>query len=191
MNNNIILLDLGGVVFQSTGNSTSQIDWKIITQLNHKYGFDLNIGLDKFPDFMADYNQLSFQTLTGFLFLKYLHETLQINTELIEIVKDYGDIIIVSDNYKENIEYISKLYDFESWSIAQVYSFNYKMVKSNPQFFRKLLSEFENLKNSKIVLIDDSPSKLKSAGQNGIAGIHFQNNEQTQRELNEMYSDRV
>lgn len=187
MKDNIILLDLGGVVFQSTGNSTKHIDWKIITELNHIYGYDLNIGEDRFPDFMVDYNQLTAQKLTGDQFLKNLFDTLKINQELIEIVQEYGDIIIVSDNYKENIDYISKRYDFKSWAVAQVYSYNFKMQKSNPLFFEELLSNFKELDQRKLVLIDDSLSKLNSAKQNGIAGIHYQSNQQTKKELAEFY----
>ena len=47
------------MVFQSSGKSTAQIYWEVITKLNHKYGHELNIGEDRFPDFMDEYNQLS------------------------------------------------------------------------------------------------------------------------------------
>lgn len=183
MKKNIIFLDLGGVVFQSTGKSTSQIDWPTITKLNEVYDHDLNIGADKFPEFMVDYNELTSQNLTGPEFLEKLFDTLEINTELINIVKAFGDIIIVSDNYKENIHYISRRYDFDSWAKAQVYSFDYQIVKPNPKFFQRLLQDFASHEASDLILIDDSLHKLKSAAENGITGIHFQNNLQTEREL--------
>lgn len=189
MSNQIIFLDLGGVVFQSTGKSNSQIDWTIITTLNERYGYDLNIGKDKFPEFMADYNKLTSQNLSGLEFLEKLFDTLEINTELINIVKSYADIVIISDNYKENIEYISKRFDFESWAKAQVYSFDYQLIKSNPQFFQRLVKDFTKYKINSLLLIDDSHEKLKSASDNGIAGIHFHNNDQTERELKTFFSN--
>jgi len=178
----IALLDLGGVVFQSTGISNKKINWKIISQLNHKYGYDLNIGKDLFPTFMSEYNQLSKQTLSGAVFLELVFDTLSINQKLIDLVSKNHDIIIVSDNYRENIEYISKRYHFNQWSIKQIYSFDYQMEKVNPAFFKKLLDEVEQNKKE-MIFIDDSPRKLESARRNGISGIFFQNNLQVEKEL--------
>jgi len=110
----ITLLDLGGVVFQSTGVSNKKINWEIISRLNKKYGDKLSRGEDKFPDFLNEYNQLTKQSLVGKEFLKEVFNTLEINKELIEMIRKESDIIIVSDNYRENIEYISKRYDFEA-----------------------------------------------------------------------------
>lgn len=84
---NVVLLDLGGVVFQSTGESNQKIHWSVISKLNDKYGHDLNVGKDKFPDFIEEYNKLTKQNLTGKEFLKEVFDTLKINSELIEIVK--------------------------------------------------------------------------------------------------------
>ena len=179
----ITLLDLGGVVFQSSGISNEIINWKTILQLNHKYGHELNIGEDRFPDFMKEYNQLTHQGLTGQEFLKGVFDTLEINTELIEMVRRDSDIIIVSDNYRENMEYVSKRYDFESWSIGQIYSFDYQMEKANPDFFKRLLEELKDFDKAQMLFIDDSPHKIKSAEGNGIQGILFENNEQVKKDI--------
>ncbi len=181
----IILLDLGGVVFQSTGISNQIINWKVITKLNSKYGYELNIGKDKFPDFLSEYNQLTNQTLTGIRFLESLFNTLQMNRELVELIRQKHNIIIVSDNYRENIEYISERYDFKSWAIKQIYSYDYNMVKSNPLFFARLSEELTEYDKKEMLFIDDSQNKIASAEKNGIKGILFQNNEQIKRELRE------
>lgn len=178
-----VLLDLGGVVFQSTGISNQRIDWPTITQLNAIYGFDLNIGKDRFPQFIRDYNQRTGQALRAMEFLKELFDTLAINTELIELIRHKREIIIVSDNYRENIQYISKRYDFNSWSIQQIYSFDYEMEKSNPLFFQRLLKDNHHLSIENIVFIDDSLSKIKSAATQGIQGILFKDNTQLKEEL--------
>ena len=177
----IALLDLGGVVFQMFGKSNKEIDWTIIQQLNEKYGTSTG-GLD-FPNFLLAYNELTKQALKGEEFLEKVFDTLDFNQELIEFIRRDRDIIIVSDNYRENIEYISKRYHFSDWSIQQIYSYEYEMYKSNPAFFQQLLEENKELKLENLLLIDDSPSKLDSAFKNGICGIQFINNKQVIREI--------
>lgn len=164
--------------------SNEKIDWQVITQLNHKYGHALNIGEDKFPDFMLDYNAVTQQSLTGKEFLKAVFDTLEINTELIELVGAQSDIVIVSDNYRENIDYISKRYDFDNWAIKQIYSFDYKMVKANPIFFQKLLNDLPEYSTEDMIFIDDSPHKIVSAAKHGIKGIQYHDNEQIKTALN-------
>lgn len=51
------------------------------------------------------------------------------------MVQRVSSIVIVSDNYRENIEYISEKYEFSKWAERQFYSFDYKIEKSNPLFF--------------------------------------------------------
>jgi len=184
MKRRITLLDLGGVVFQSTGISNEKIHWSIISQLNYKYGNALNIGEDKFPTFMSEYNELTNQSLSGKTFLELVFNTLEINTELIKMVRSYSEIIIVSDNYRENIEYISKRYEFEKWAIRQFYSFDYKMEKANPLFFEQLLEDLSEYDKTEMIFIDDSQHKIDSAKKNGIKGILFQNNDQIRKALN-------
>lgn len=179
----ITLLDLGGVVFQSTGISNEIIDWQVITQLNRKYGHELSIGENKFPDFMMEYNTRTNQSLTGKEFLKEIHDTLEINTELIEMIGQQSDIIIVSDNYRENIDYLSKRYDFDNWAIKQIYSFDYKMLKTNPLFFPKLLNDMEAFNIEDMIFIDDSSDKIARAEECGIRSIQYRNNEQIKRAL--------
>ena len=183
----IILLDLGGVVFQSTGESNTKINWEIISKLNYKYGFDLNIGEDLFPVFLKEYNNLSNQELEGKDFLKEVFDTLQINQSLINYLRLHSDIVIVSDNYRENIEYISDRYNFKDWSIREIYSFDYKMIKEDPKFFKRLLKELLPNKPTEMLFIDDSPEKIKSAEDQGVPGILFKNNEQVIKDFELRY----
>jgi len=182
----IILLDLGGVVFQMSGTSNEVIDWDIINQLNDIYMYELSLGKDKFPDFLAAYNARTHQTLTGTEFLQYLFDTLTFNKELIDIVSAYGEVIIVSDNYRENIEYISKRYEFDTWASQQFYSYDFEMYKSTPKFFKRLLAELKAYSKEDMILIDDSPNKLESAAKNGIKGILFENDEQVATALTDL-----
>lgn len=182
MKNKTVLLDLGGVVFNSTGQSNEKIDWTIITELNYKYGYQLNIGEDVFPDFIKDYNQMTQHEMKGIEFLKLVFDTLEFNQELIDILSVDHRIIIVSDNYRENIEYISQRYQFSDWADEQYYSFDFKMEKSNSLFFKVLLEKLKiDLEHS--IYIDDSPHKLQSAKRHGIKGILFKNNKQVEIEI--------
>ncbi len=173
----VILLDLGGVVFQSSGISNNRINWYIINQLNEKYGHDLNIGNCRLSTFVSEYSYLTNQFLGELEFLAGIFDTIEFNKELIEILNVDHDIIIVSDNYRENIEYISQRYRFSEWSIKQVYSFDYHMVKSNSEFFKRLLDELD-FEKEEMLLIDDSPNKIASAAANGIHGILYRGNDE-------------
>lgn len=182
MKSKTVLLDLGGVVFNSTGESNEKIDWTIITELNYKYGHRLNIGDDVFGDFMADYNQLTQQKISGASFLKLVFDSLEFNQELIDFLLVDHRIIIVSDNYRENIEYISRRYHFSDWADEAYYSFDLKMEKSNPLFFKELLRKVK-VDIEDLIYIDDSPRKLQSAKHHGIHGVLFKNNQQILAEI--------
>lgn len=172
-----ILLDLGGVVFQSRGISNNYINWDIISELNHKYAYDLNIGKDLFPVFVKEYNEKTKLNLTGSEFLKFIFDTLEFNQELIDAIRNVADIIIVSDNYRENMEYISERYHFQDWAVHQIYSYDYQMVKAHPLFFKKVLKEISPFQYEHILFIDDSPHKLESAARQGIPSLLFEGND--------------
>ena len=184
----VVLLDLGGVVFQSTGVSNDQIKWDIISRLNHVYGSMLNKGANAFPDFMKDYNDLSGQALSGDSFLRLVFDTLQFNKTLVDSLKTDYRIIIVSDNYRENITYISERYQFKNWSEAQFYSFDFELEKSDEAFFPKLLSDIW-LKPGQTVLIDDSPHKLEMAEKAGIKPILFQEGKNIKKEVEAFFNN--
>jgi FMN phosphatase YigB (HAD superfamily) len=126
---------------------------------------------------MKDYNQLTQQSLSGDLFLKLVFDTLEFNQELVDLLSVDHRIIIVSDNYRENIEYISQRYHFSNWAEQQFYSFDFKMEKSNPLFFKLLLEKIK-VEVDDLIFIDDSPQKLESARLHGIRGVLFENNQQ-------------
>ena len=181
-----ILLDLGGVVFNSTGSSNETIHWSVIAELNEQFGHRLNVGEDCFQDFMQTYNSQTEQQLSGALFLKQVFDTLVFNQPLIDLLQPHFNIIIVSDNYRENIAYIEERYQFSSWSEAAYYSYDFEMVKGNPDFFVQLKKEI-NLPVEHLLLIDDSINKLASAKRNEIQGICYRDVNQVNTELKEKY----
>ncbi len=181
-----VLLDLGGVVFLSTDRMHPYIQWPHISSLNKKYGAALDMGEDVFVNFLSDYNILTGQSLRAEEFLAALFDTLDFNDQLIEKLKSLGTIIIVSDNYRENITYLSKRFRFEEWSKAAFYSYDLKAFKSNVLFFEKLLREL-NICPDQLLLIDDDPRNVETAKSLKMEGIIFQNNEQTFSELEKFF----
>ena len=179
----ILLLDLGGVVFTSTGRDSPAIDWAVITELNYRYGHDLNVGKDVFPEFMRDYNRGTGLQLSGDRFLQDVFDTLEINRELIDTLRQKNELVIVSDNYRENIAYIAARYRFADWAKRQIYSFDYELTKEDPDFFRRLLTDLAPCRPENLLLLDDSPEKLAAAASVGIAGVLYQSNAQALREL--------
>jgi hypothetical protein len=176
-----ILLDLGGVVFNSSGDSNAQINWSIINELNHQYGHALNIGKSVFDLFMASYNEKTNQCITGSDFLRLVFDTLNFNQPLIDMLSHYP-IIIVSDNYRENINYISKRYHFSKWAVEQYYSFDLELEKSDPSFFPKLLNLI-NKPTKEFLFIDDSIKKIRNAREVGINSVQYLNNDSLRSEL--------
>ena len=75
----------------------------------------------------------------------------------------------------------------KSWSIGEIYSFDYELEKSNPNFFKRLLKELKEYDKEQLLFIDDSPNKIKSATENGIEGILFENNEQVRKDLKKYF----
>lgn len=178
----ILLLDLGGVVFTSSGAYNSKIDWNIINELNEVYAHDMNIGKDVFPDFLNDYNLKKDVQLSGYEFLDHLFTTISFNEELVSFAKAHFRVFIVSDNYRENIEFINRKYHLASWAEKQFYSYNLGSVKEKAEFFHKLISELSE-PIDQMVLVDDSPLKLNSAQKTGIKSILHTGNNHTINQL--------
>jgi len=76
----------------------------------------IDIGEDQFLDFLEDYNSRTELALTGPEFLQAVFDTLEINQAQIDWLRQRSEIIIVSDNYRENIAYISERYQFQQWA---------------------------------------------------------------------------
>ncbi|MEO0470259.1 MAG: HAD-IA family hydrolase [Bacteroidota bacterium] len=177
-----LLLDLGGVVFESSGRESQFIQWKQIGKLNHQYGHDLNLGKDYFADFLRDYNHLTGQHLSGEAFLQAIFDTLDFNHTLVDCLQKRFHLHILSDNYRENITYISHRYEFHRWSETQFYSFQYGMTKSDPRLFEKVLDEIGVIAED-VVFIDDDINNIRLAQNLGITGIQFVNNAQIFKEI--------
>ena len=171
----VLLLDLGGVVFTGPVRHSDTIDWDIIHDLNETYAHDLNIGQDVFDNFITDYNDRVGKIMTQQEFLTELFNTLHYNEELISFAREHFQVIIASDNYRENIEFINRRYDLTSWTEDQFYSYDFQMTKEDPRFFEMLLDQL-SVSPDTFIFLDDSTSKLVAAEKTGIQGIHHTSN---------------
>lgn len=178
----IILLDLGGVVFRASGRVSPQVDWEVITELNSKYGRDLDIGRDLFGQFLIEYNEKTDQQLSNDEFFQAIYGVVDFNWELLEFLKKRFEIIILSDNYRENIEYISPRCRFSEWAMAEFYSFDLGMTKADKALFAIVLDQLQ-VSAADCLLIDDDPGNVQLAAELGINGIAFENNRQIFQEL--------
>ena len=172
-----IFLDLGGVVFGASGRESGLIKWEHISALNKIYGHGLNLGEDLFADFLTDYNQLTGHNLAGETFLESIFDTLDFNQELVDHLRTRFHLHILSDNYRENIQYIAQRYHFDQWSERQFYSFQYGLTKSDAKLFEMVLEDLGQAAEE-VILIDDDAGNLAIAASCGIRGIQFVNNQQ-------------
>ena len=181
----IVLLDLGGVVFNSTGKNSLKINWKVVSKLNDKYGLDLDTGKDLFSKFLKEYNLETSQNLTGEEFLESIFDTLSFNSELVDFLKEKFQIVILSDNYRENINYISKRYNFKEFAENEFYSFEFGITKSDKKLFLEVLNKL-NVKAEECIFIDDDKNNVRNANDLGISGIIFENNKKTFEKINQL-----
>ncbi|MCM1569729.1 MAG: HAD family phosphatase [Roseburia sp.] len=63
-----------------------------------------------------------------------------------------------------------------------ILSYQEKLVKPNPQIYRRLLSRY-GLKAEECVFLDDTPINVEAARREGIYGIVFRNRQQAEEEL--------
>lgn len=103
-----------------------------------------------------------------------------------DLVKGRPEIWLVSDHIAERaleIEYLhQEVFDLTSrW----IWSFKYRQIKSDPNFFPELISDYE-LIPEEIVFVDDLQENLDAAASTGITCIKFENAEQLEADLSEL-----
>jgi len=170
-----ILLDLGGVVFNYSGRESETIKWDVVLELNVKFD-KLSLGEDTLENYLAEYNNRTNQSLAPKEFLREIWDTLDYNEELLKYLSQNYLIYILSDNYRENIEYINKRFNLSNYCEGQFYSYDYGMTKRNPEIFRKVLLDIGK-PIEEFTFIDDSDYKIESAQSIGLKSVLYENNQ--------------
>jgi glucose-1-phosphatase len=98
-----------------------------------------------------------------------------------EVRKDYR-VYILSNMPKELHHELKQLHDFFNYFDGQVYSYEVKAIKPQPQIYQALLSSYQ-LKSHESVFIDDLEGNVRAAKELGIEGIVCKNPAQVRAEL--------
>lgn len=173
----LILLDLGGVVFDYRGKQSPTINWDIVLELNSTFS-GLSLGKDTLDSYLHEYNTRTSQALSKREFLDDIWDTIEYNEELVRWLQRHFSIYILSDNYRENIEYVTERFNLDSWSEAAYYSYQFGMTKASPELFRQVIKRIGRPATD-FIFVDDSDYKLETAAQVGLRGVKHVDNEST------------
>lgn len=106
--------------------------------------------------------------------------------EIIKELKEKGyEILYLSDNVQERIDYIEEKYHFLQYFKSGVFSHIAGVRKPNPKIYQYALEESSNPAEN-CVYIDDKPKLLEEADKLGMATIAFVNANETRRKLIEL-----
>lgn len=106
--------------------------------------------------------------------------------EIIKELKKNGyEILYLSDNVQERIDYIEQKYHFLQHFKSGVFSHIVGVRKPNPQIYKYALEESSNPANE-CVYIDDKPNLLEEAQKLGMSTIAFVNAKETRKKLREL-----
>ncbi len=192
-----IIFDLGGVYF--TDGTKRAID--IISQ---KWNLDSTLVSDVFKGKIGTAyreNQITHEE-----FWKQAKETLGIEAPMEELAKIWLDgyvpiegtvniikelkangyeILYLSDNVQERIDYIEEKYHFLQYFKSGVFSHIVGVRKPNPKIYQLALEESSN-PSENCVYIDDKPNLLEEAKKLGMETIAFVNPDETRKKLIEL-----
>jgi len=106
--------------------------------------------------------------------------------EIIKELKEKGyEILYLSDNVQERIDYIEEKYHFLQYFKSGVFSHIAGVRKPNPKIYQLALEESSNPAEN-CVYIDDKPNLLEEADKLGMATIAFVNAVETRKKLIEL-----
>ncbi len=107
-------------------------------------------------------------------------------SEMLEILQEVRKkgyrVYILSNMPREMHEELQKLHDFFQYFDGQVYSYEVKAIKPQPQIYQVLLMNYK-LSAHESVFIDDLEINVRAAKDLGIDGIVCQNPSQVRAEL--------
>lgn len=189
-----IIFDLGGVYFtDGTKQAIKTISEKyklnpkkIKEVLNGELGTEYRIGkitanvfwgkAKKYWNITAPSDILTKIWLSGY---KPINGTV----EIIKRLKNAGhELLFLSDNVKERVEYLSQKYDFLSDFKDGIFSHKAKVKKPNPKIYLLALEKSSHSAKD-CIYIDDKPELLEPAAKLGMKVIQFKNPKQLERDL--------
>ena len=124
-------------------------------------------------------DELAFIWLNGYV-------PIEGTVDIIKELKENGyEIIYLSDNVQERIDYLEEKYHFLQYFKSGVFSHIAGVRKPNPKIYQLALEESSNPAEN-CVYIDDKPNLLDEADKLGMSTIAFVNPDETRKKLREL-----
>lgn len=159
---NILNGDLGGKY--RTGMITSEEFWNQGSQY---------LNIDRPPEELSTIWCRSYQPIDG-------------TVRVIDRLKNAGhEIMYLSDNTKERVEYLNKKYCFLEKFDDGIFSHLVKRRKPDPIMYQLILGKASH-SDGACIYIDDNPDFLRPAQDLGIEVIAFKNHSQLETELKDL-----
>ena len=195
-----IIFDLGGVYFTDGTKGA-------IKTISERWNLDPNVVADVFKGKIGTAyreNQITHEE-----FWKQAKETLGIDAPMdelshiwldgyvpiegtVDIIRELigngYEIIYLSDNVQERIDYLEEKYHFLQYFKSGVFSHIAGVRKPNPKIYELALKEASNPAEN-CVYIDDKPNLLEEADKLGMSTIAFINPNDTRQKLIELGLD--
>ncbi|MGN7765440.1 HAD-IA family hydrolase [Paenibacillus sp. 22594] len=102
--------------------------------------------------------------------------------EIYERLGSKYELILLSVNSKEWVQYMENHFDYERLFNIIIYSYDIGYVKRQKESFRYVLSKY-NLNSEEVLLIDDSQRNINTAATLGIKTLRFVNSNQLKKDL--------
>lgn len=102
--------------------------------------------------------------------------------EIYERLGSKYELILLSVNSKEWVQYMENHFDYERLFNIVIYSYDIGYVKRQKESFRYVLSKY-NLNSEEVLLIDDSQRNINTAATLGIKTLRFVNSNQLKKDL--------
>lgn len=100
---------------------------------------------------------------------------------ILELAKKYK-VYYLSDNVRERVDRINKIYNFLEWFEGGIFSHEVGVRKPHPEIYKKAL-EKAHVEPNEAVFIDDKESALEPATKMGITSILFETPEKLREDL--------
>lgn len=195
-----VIFDLGGVYFTDGTKGA-------IKTISERWNLDPNVVADVFKGKIGTAYRES--QITHEEFWKQAKETLGIDAPMnelshiwldgyvpiegtVDIIRELigngYEIIYLSDNVQERIDYLEEKYHFLQYFKSGVFSHIAGVRKPNPKIYELALKEASNSAEN-CVYIDDKPNLLEEADKLGMSTIAFINPNDTRQKLIELGLD--
>lgn len=110
---------------------------------------------------------------------------IQDSVALLDELRKAGTRLFALTNWsRETFPIALERYDFLRWFEGILVSGEERLIKPDPEIFRRLISRF-NIEPSRAVFIDDSPRNVDGARQAGLRAIRFDGAESLRKALRE------